>query len=201
MIDELCVAIKRIETSKAFENNSQHVNSITSSTPLSSEIRELRGMIHQLTNRFDKLEVDKITPTPTPIHKDQLDSLVQENWTSQTQTQPPFVHPSQNFPENFTPAIPPLIQPGASGYSNQFNGSSAFPGQSYSVNQPSQSQPVQHGGDYYGTSQQGNVVCYRCGQIGHVKIGCRVRLDHYRGNSSNRGRHLNRYRPMRRGHP
>lgn len=36
------------------------------------------------------------------------------------------------------------------------------------------------------------VVCWRCGQKGHLQIGCRVRVDHFKG-------HLNEYRPSTRG--
>lgn len=39
-----------------------------------------------------------------------------------------------------------------------------------------------------------DVICYRCGQRGHIKIGCRVILDHSR-------RGLNGRRPMGRGRP
>ena len=39
---------------------------------------------------------------------------------------------------------------------------------------------------------QGNTIyCRRCGQEGHIQVGCRVRLDHTR--------HLNSRKPIRRG--
>ncbi|XP_069101525.1 uncharacterized protein [Argopecten irradians] len=44
--------------------------------------------------------------------------------------------------------------------------------------------------------------CWRCGQYGHLQLGCKVRLDHQRrGQYPNRSRHLNGKAPMGRGRP
>ncbi|XP_060075931.1 uncharacterized protein LOC132555598 [Ylistrum balloti] len=44
--------------------------------------------------------------------------------------------------------------------------------------------------------------CWRCGQYGHIQLGCKVRLDHQRrGQFNNRGRHLNGKGPVGRGRP
>jgi hypothetical protein len=37
-------------------------------------------------------------------------------------------------------------------------------------------------------NEEEDVVCYRCGQIGHIALGCRVRIDHLK--------HLNRESPL-----
>lgn len=191
--DELRVAIKRIE---AYKNDSdiQHVHAMTGTTKeSSSELNQLKGMIQQLTNRFDKLETErKTTPTPDPQHLEKSDFSIhhgqQVDWT----------------------IPPPTPQTGAPGnFSTMSNRNSYYP---QSSSQPINNDPrhsfsavrYQHPSDRF---QQGNrndaPVCYRCGQVGHIQIGCRVLLDHYRGNGRNaRGRgHLNQHRPMRRGHP
>ncbi|MES9879827.1 MAG: hypothetical protein ABW185_03010 [Sedimenticola sp.] len=45
------------------------------------------------------------------------------------------------------------------------------------------------------------VMCYRCGQYGHVQYGCRVILDHQRRGDRGRSRPLNRRGLMGRGRP
>ncbi|KAL5021393.1 hypothetical protein ScPMuIL_000548, partial [Solemya velum] len=84
--DELRVAIKRIE---AYKNDSdiQHVHAMTGTTKeSSSELNQLKGMIQQLTNRFDKLETErKTTPTPDQQHLEKSDFSIhhgqQVDWT------------------------------------------------------------------------------------------------------------------------
>jgi len=44
------------------------------------------------------------------------------------------------------------------------------------------------------TSDNDEPICFRCGQKGHVRLGCRVKLDHLRHN-------LNSRQPMGRGAP
>lgn len=49
-----------------------------------------------------------------------------------------------------------------------------------------------------GSNYQGDIICWKCGQAGHIAIGCRVIVDHMR--RPPRG-NLNWRRPMGRGRP
>ena len=60
------------------------------------------------------------------------------------------------------------------------------------IPQPQQQEPQQET-QQQGTTGQDEVYCNRCGQPGHIQIGCRVRLDHSRRHD------LNSRKPIRRG--
>lgn len=175
--DALRVAIKRIENAKKNELTAIHIHSATTSSSDSSEISKLKGMIKQLTNRFDKLEASKKTDPDSGSG----------NLSSQDSS--PSGDISQLFQE------PTSHQ--------EFSNSSHYGNRNIYSDRYYPTGPTFNTG-YQPTSdrQQASApVCYRCGQIGHIQIGCRVILDHSRSTFGRRRGNLNAYRPMRRGHP
>lgn len=62
------------------------------------------------------------------------------------------------------------------------------------AHQAQQYDPPPDRGRSRGQPFKGDVQCFKCGQFGHIALGCRVRMDHSR-------QHLNGRRPMQRGGP
>lgn len=204
--DELRLSIKKMETSKKIESAQPQVHSLQSKEA-ASEIQQLKGMIQQLTNRLDRFETDRKT-TPTPPATQRM------NWDHLRLPPPSQVAamPTPRFPHSASGAghvnFRSNAQAGA--YTNPDPHATGGSMTSYHSRQPQN----YDSGFRYSDSNRGSAyqfgpvpsrndspVCYRCGQVGHLQIGCRVILDHYRGNDRMGRGHLNQYRPMRRGHP
>lgn len=48
-------------------------------------------------------------------------------------------------------------------------------------------QEDQYGGQKGSQDDKGDIVCYKCGQVGHIALGCRVRTDHLKQKNLNGG--------------
>ncbi|XP_052067824.1 uncharacterized protein LOC127707365 [Mytilus californianus] len=167
--DALRVAIRQIEGDHLLRESSTSSKPHTSKAATEvketpSEFEELKGMIHQLVNRMDTYEANK---QHTPPWQQQQEHQ-QQQWQQQI---PPW---QQRQPWNGQP--------------QQQRGRGKNYGQGQNRNQynNTRQQPQRNNRDQF--------ACWRCGQFGHRKADCNVRLDHSRKN-------LNWQQPMKGEHP
>ena len=151
--DELRIALRHIEKDHEERKAARKPHTAKSSVPsdrTTSEMDEFRGMIQQLTARFDRWERGG--------------------------------HQSRGFGRNTGPSRRERAKPI---WENRQQSTPATPKWD---NQPQQ-QPTQ------ATPSKGKkkIVCYRCGQEGHMKIGCANPPNMYR-------KDLNSKKPMEEGH-
>ena len=155
--DGLRVALRQIESdhlhmeaAKPAKPNTSKSASGQETSLTNPDVEELKGLIHQLATRMDTYESGKQHQQP-PWQQNR------EHWHQQ---QPPWQQQQLNWQNQ------PWNQPRGRG---RGRGRGQFTGRrNYATNTNQQHET--------NTSQE--IVCWRCGQVGHTKIGCRVRLDH-----------------------
>lgn len=163
--DKLQVAVREIEYShkKTAEMGKKSATSkmaVTSDS--SSQYKELTAMINRLSTDMAqvKSEINNLQSRPQP--QSSYNTYGSRQQQSYSDLNLRFGRGQRRYPRGY-------------GYANQ--GSRNCP------DTPMDRQP-----EDTGNQDLDGPVCYRCGQIGHMKIGCHVRLDHF-----NRG-HLNQRR-------
>lgn len=174
-----------------------------SSTSSNCDISELKEMMLQLTSRFDALEKKGHSDSKTEHkgHGTSDSSNYPRGGKSKKRggnrgqhyqsyaTHPPYSQPYPSYGQSVGNGEE-FYQPEMSPHSYPPPPSSAR-GHTYPPPPPPpamETQPPQ-----FDAGPQGP-QCYRCGQYGHLQVGCRVIMDHSQ-------RHLNSKRPMSGGYP
>lgn len=157
--DGLRVALRQIESdhrSREKTHSKPHTSKAITGQPEEDSIQEIKGMINQINSRLDNY--DKKFEHP-PWQKQSQSNWQQQQAPSswQQQQQPPSrwqQQPSSNWQQQQQPWQQQDTQ-----YRQQSKG---------------------RGRGKYRDRQDSDkeVKCWRCGQFGHLKIGCRVRMDH-----------------------
>ena len=168
--NKLRVALRQIEKDHKPKSSKPNTAKAATTSADKSDIEELKGMVQQLTHKVTTLEEQRYDPARQYYRGNYYRGNRGDRWNSR----PPRQSWQQRPPSSFESPQQSWQQPPAS---------------SYEPPQPQQQQTQQPS-----TSRQGDeeIYCRRCGQPGHIQIGCRVRLDHSR-------RHLNSRKPVRRG--
>ena len=182
--NELRREVRMIE--KDHDKKSTHSMALTAGTEdkENSEMKELRGMISQLTSKVDSMQQQQQSFAESGQQPHQM--VYQQQHVGYYQHQPHYGYGRRPFRgrgrgrwrgnrqqrQDYQPGY-------QQGYGSQQQQAEQQP-QQYQQQQYQQQQPQQE------------PECFRCGQTGHLAIGCRVILDH-----SKRG--LNCNRPGSRG--
>lgn len=170
--DKLRVEVRRLEqqqrSSLPSQNPSKQTHCKSATDVASDKFAKIEGLLSKLQSDVDQL---KSVGVDSHIHQQQFVSLRQNNNNKS------YPHQQPNHAFSYRPPNP----------------------------RHNQHPPVQHPRPASGRQYRPNVAegrperaeptCWRCGQRGHMQIGCRVRLDH------NRGSHLNFSAPAKRGQP
>ena len=166
--DGLRVALRQIESDHLHRESTKTTKPNTSKSAcgqestLNPDVEELKGMIQQLVTRMDTFETSK--QQQPPWQQQQLWQQQQQSW--QQQQQQPWQQQQWRQQRGR----------GRGRGRGQYTGR-----RNYTTNTNPQQKEKQ------GDSNK-EIQCWRCGQFGHTKIGCRVRLDH--------SRQLNQNKPM-----
>ena len=177
--DELrkAIRIKEEDQKKRDEKKKEYSNSVTTSGK--SEIDELKDMIQNMNTEMKQM-------------KEELSTSTMDN-TDQ------YVNSQQHFNANSYGHYGHYRQRGYYGrnYRRGYNGRRSR-GQGFGRGFTQQQQHQDETADYMHTTprytENGDPICMRCGQEGHIALGCRVRLDHqkknlnFSGPTSRRGR-------------
>ncbi|VDI08752.1 Hypothetical predicted protein [Mytilus galloprovincialis] len=152
--NQLRVALRQLE--KDHQPKKTKPNTAKAATTTIKEnthdYEELKGMVQQLTHQFTELRQQQQQP------QEQLQQQPQQQY-----------YRGNNFRGNR--GNNRGRGRGGQWYNNQ---------QGQQAQQGQQQQNYQQGQQQKGTYQQNPILCRRCGQEGHIQIGCRVRLDHTR---------------------
>ena len=190
--NELRREVRMIE--KDHDKKSTHSMALTAGTEdkENSEMKELRGMISQLTSKVDSMQQQQQSFAESGQQPHQM--VYQQQHMGYYQHQPHHGYGRRPFRgrgrgrwrgnKHQRQDCQPDYQ---QGYGSQQQQAEQQP-QQYQQPQPQQYQQQQ----YQQQQPQQEPECFRCGQTGHLAIGCRVILDH-----SKRG--LNCNRPGSRG--
>lgn len=197
--DQLRVVLRQIEKDHMPQKTSGKGKSAAATSKSAvtkdetSHYEELKGMINQLTKKVTGIEENqKHTPQhiPPPTQYNNRGRGYQRGYGNRRGTyHPPRSNswPRQPYQQNQMSSWTP--RPTYQKWNNQptytpppWNESNAYqpiPSQTWTQ------QPTQ--------PKEQDIQCRRCGQYGHIQIGCRVRLDHLKSD-------LNANKPMTQGH-
>ncbi|KAK3097682.1 hypothetical protein FSP39_012084 [Pinctada imbricata] len=142
------------------KTNTNMVISATGATGQSDEMKELKGMIQQLTAKVTKLERGNQKDIEPNRGRQQYETNFDGRRYTSTQQQQRGNR--QRGQQNFRGGYQQNI---SGGYQQNFSGGYQQPYHPYYENN-------------YDSTQE--PLCYRCGQPGHLALGCRVILDHRR---------------------
>ena len=167
--DELRVAFRRVEQDQSQRDTEKPKKPVvTSKSAVDTALVEGGGGLDEIRGIVKQLAADMKTLTEGKFHgKDK---------GSQQKDRRPKQHASQATKQDFAPYQNPRQQstaPGGFG-DPQFQGN-------FSYTSPAPPEDVTE-----------EPTCYRCGQVGHIAVGCRVKLE-------NRTRQSNFQRPSSRG--
>ena len=174
--DTLRVALRQIEKEHPpHKSNTKSAKPNTSkfATPSadSSDIVELKGMVQQLTQKVTNME--------------------QQGYPQPYYNRGRYTRGNRGNRGNTWNSRPPRQNTQQRQYSTQYQHPPTSQRTDWSSSTPQQQQQQQQP-QQQDTSTNQEIQCRRCGQYGHIQIGCRVRMDHSR-------RHLNSRKPMTRG--
>lgn len=170
--DGLRVALRQIESDQIQRESAKQKPQTSKVVTGQSDLTEIKGMIQQLTTRMNTYE-----------KKPQFSYQSRPSWQSQPQQQRWRQHdyqqqqqqqqfaPQQHQPSHWQQQQQPLPAWQESGNQPQHRNRGGNRGRGNSYNAPRQQTEPQQG-------EQQEYICWRCGQKGHLKRGCKIRLDH-----------------------
>ena len=195
-VNQLRVALRQLEKDHQPKKSKPNIVKVISETPESErqDIEELKGMVHQLTTQVNEFKQHQQQSQYYKGNNYRGNRGRRWNNSSHGQQGQNSYQPQQNSYQPQRNSYQPQqnsYQPQENSYQPQHN--SYQPQQnSYQPRQNSYQPQQQQTDQQKEYVAQGNTIyCRRCGQEGHIQIGCRVRLDHTR--------HLNPRKPIRRG--
>ena len=179
--DELrkAIRIKEEDLRKRHDKN-EHSNAVTTSSK--SEIDELKEMIQNVNSEMKQMKEEMLANT-----MDDTDQFINSQQHFNMQGYGHYGHQNQQrgYIRNYGRRFYGRRQRGQ-GFGRGF------------IQQQQREQHQQDTSDYVHSTpkytESGDPICMRCGQEGHIALGCRVRLDHQRkslnlrGPTSRRGR-------------
>ena len=168
-------------------------------TGLRQELKDISGYKYELTKDFNQLKV-----ALRQLEKDHQPKKSKPNTSkaiTETNTYKKEMDELRGMVQQLSTQVTEMQQQQTQYYrGNNYRGKSYRGNRgkggkwNYQKQQTNSSQPQQQeqSDNQQSTYQHKPIVCQRCGQEGHIQIGCRVRLDHSR-------QHLNSRKPMQRG--
>lgn len=179
--DELRIALRQIEKDheERKETKKPHImkSAVTDQDESKSDMNELKGLIHQLSTRMDRWDNRGGYRQNNDDYRQQPQR--QQRWQNQQRQQPPRQHRWQDQ-QYQQPSAP----------TQRWQEPQQRPARPQRMNNRPQQQPASTS---VHTDSPQKIVCYRCGQEGHKKIGCANPSNKYRTD-------LNSKKPMEQGH-